>query len=83
MNKNKIITTDDLIAQLPKERQEKIEAIVKKNVAKWGGARANSGKKTIVKGKVLQLTKRVTEKEAKFIDYAREHNIDYDDLMQM
>lgn len=82
MNKNKTITTDDLIAQLPKERQEKIEKIANKNLSKWGGERADSGRKTIAEGKVLQFTKRVTEKEAQFIDYARKHNINYDDLMQ-
>lgn len=81
MTKPKIVTTDDLINALPKERQDKINAEVEKNVAKWGGVRANSGRKRVA-GQVLDFTKRLTEKEARFIDYAREHNIDFDDLMQ-
>ena len=78
----KIITNDDIIAQLPQERQNKINAEVEKNVAKWGGARENSGRKSVVKGKVLKFTKRLTDEEARFIDYAREHHINYEDLMQ-
>ena len=35
-----------------------------------------------VTGQVLDFTKRLTEKEARFIDYAREHNINFDDLME-
>ena len=81
MTKPKIITNDDLINALPKERQDKINAEVEKTVAKWGGVRANSGRKSVT-GQVLDFTKRLTEKEARFIDYAREHNIDVDDLMQ-
>ena len=79
--KNKTITTKDLINKLPKERQEKINSEVQKNIAKWGGARENSGRKLIT-GKVLKFTKRLTEEEALFIDYAREHHINYNDLMQ-
>lgn len=81
MTKPKIITNDDLINALPKDRQDKINAEVEKTVAKWGGTRANSGRKRVT-GQVLDFTKRLTEKEARFIDYAREHNIDFDDLMQ-
>ena len=81
MTKPKIITNDDLINALPKERQDKINAEVEKTVAKWGGVRANSGRKRVT-GQVLDFTKRLTEKEARFIDYTREHNIDVDDLMQ-
>ena len=76
-----VITNDDLINALPKERQDKINAEVEKTVAKWGGVRANSGRKRVT-GQVLDFTKRLTEKEARFIDYTREHNIDVDDLMQ-
>ena len=49
---------------------------------KWGGARINAGRKAKPKTQVLQFTKRLTQKEAMFIDYARAHNINYDDLMQ-
>jgi len=82
MTKRKIITKEDLIKALPQDRQEKINAEVEKNIAKWGGARKNSGRKTVVKGKVLHFTKRLTEKEVEFINYARSHNLDYDSLMQ-
>lgn len=75
-------TNDDIIKSLSKDRQERINNLVKEDIAKWGGARVNSGRKTVIEGKVLNFTKRVTEKEAQFIDYARKHNINYDDLMQ-
>lgn len=79
---NKPITNEDLIKSLSPERQAKINAEVEKNIAKWGGSRKNSGRKNIVSGKILKFTKRVTEQEAKFIDYARTHHINYEDLMQ-
>ena len=75
-------TNDDIINSFSKERQENINNLVKKDIAKWGGVRPNSGRKTVVKGNVLNFTKRLTEKEAEFIDYARTHHIDYDKLMQ-
>ena len=81
MTEYKIITNDDLINALPKERQVRINADVEKNIAKWGGVRKNSGRKRVT-GQILDFTKRLTEKEARFIDYAREHNIDVEDLMQ-
>lgn len=66
-----------------KNKLKKLEQILKKKAAKiWGGARANSGRKTKPKGELLSFTKRLTEKEIRFIDYARAHNINYDDLMQ-
>lgn len=77
-----IITTDDLINALPQDRKDRINADVEKIVKKWGGVRANSGRKSVVKGKVLKFTKRLTEDEAKFIDYARLHNLNYIELMQ-
>ena len=75
------ITNEDLIKSLSKERQAEINAEVEKNIAKWGGARENSGRKCIT-GKVLKFTKRLTEQEAKFIDYARKHHLNYEELMQ-
>lgn len=75
-------TNEDKIKSLPKERQDRINKMVEEEIAKWGGVRPNSGRKTVIKGQVLKFTKRVTEQEANFIDYAREHNIDFDDLMQ-
>ena len=82
MIKPKIVTTDDLFNALPKERQERINAEVERTVAKWGGARSNSGRKTKDPSKVLKFTKRLTEKENDFTNYARAHNLNYDDLMQ-
>ena len=82
MKKNKIITNEDIINNLSQDRKDKINKIVENNISKWGGCRENSGRKTIVKGKLLKFTKRVTEDEAKFIDYARLHNIDYNELME-
>lgn len=78
----KRVTTDDLFEALPKESQERVNAEVNENVRKWGGLRENSGRTPIVEGKILKFTKRLTEEEARFIDYAREHHINYDDLMQ-
>ena len=75
-------TNDDIINSLSQKRQERINNIVKEDIARWGGARANSGRKAVVKGQILNFTKRLTEKEARFIDYAREHHIDYDELME-
>ena len=81
MKKTKIITNDDLINALPKERQDRINQEVEKNISKWGGARQNSGRKA-TNGKVLKFTKRLTDEEVAFIDYARSHNINYKDLMK-
>lgn len=78
----KRITTDDLFNALPQESQERVNAEVEENVKQWGGVRENSGRTPVVKGKLLKFTKRVTEDEARFIDYARQHHINYDDLMQ-
>lgn len=78
-------TNDDLIKKLltPEEQAEiksEVEVIVKEYKGR-GGKRENCGRKAIT-GKVLKFTKRLTQEEARFIDYAREHNINYDDLMQ-
>ncbi len=78
---NKIITNDDLIKELPLEAQERIRQNVEDAVNEWGGKRANAGRKTKT-GTVLKLCIKVTEKEKEFINYARSHNLDYDQLMQ-
>ncbi len=75
------ITTDDLINQLPPERRQKVLDNVEKEILKWGGKRANAGRKPKT-GTVLEFRMRVSEKEKEFINYARAHNINYDDLMQ-
>ena len=75
------ITTDDLINQLPAERKQKILDNVEKEIIKWGGKRENAGRKPKT-GNVLEFRIRVSKKEKEFIDYARAHNLNYDDLMQ-
>lgn len=83
MMRNKI-TTEELIKNrlTPEETQDLInEAENEIKEIKWGGKRQNSGRRPL-NGQVLSFTKRLTEKEARFIDYAREHHINYDDLMQ-
>lgn len=78
--KNNIITNEDLIKSLSEERQEKINNEVEKNVSKWGGARIGAGRKP--SNNVLKFTRRLSEKENKYIDYLRKNHIDIDDLMQ-
>lgn len=76
------ITTEDLINKyLTPEDAQQLQEEVKTEVAKWGGKRANAGRKTKT-GTVLKLCMKVSEKEKEFINYARNHHINYDDLMQ-
>jgi len=83
---NKKITTEDILndrTMFTEKQAEKIRANIEKKAKKiWGGSRTNSGRKTKPKGEVLSFTKRLSEKECRFIDYARTHNINVDDLMQ-
>lgn len=46
-----------------------------------GGKRSGAGRKPIT-GKVLKFQMRVSEKEKEFINYARSHNLDFEQLMQ-
>lgn len=46
-----------------------------------GGKRAGAGRKP-TNGIVLAFQIRVSEKEKEFINYARSHNLNYDELMQ-
>ena len=75
------ITTDDLINRLPKELADQVRKNVDSEVAKWGGKRENAGRRTKT-GTVLKICYRVSEKEKEFLNYARSHNINYDELMQ-
>ncbi len=77
-------TNDDLMKELltPEECAEIKADVAAEIVRVRGGLRENSGRKAIVTGKILKFTKRLTEEEARFIDYAREHHINYDDLME-
>ncbi len=80
--RNKVSTEDLIKKRFSEEKAQEIISQADKeiNEIKWGGRRAGAGRKP--KGEVLQFTRRLTEKENKFIDYARAHNINYDDLMQ-
>ena len=82
--KIKLITNDELIASLPLEDQMEIKKLVEEDIAKyWGGKRENSGRKPKDSAKVLKFQVRVSQKEKEFLKYAREHNLNYDELMQM
>lgn len=85
MNK-KVTTTEDILndrTMFSEKQAEKIRANIEKKAKKiWGGARENAGRKAKPKGQVLEFTKRVTAKEAQFLDYARSHNLNYDELME-
>ena len=69
------LLTEEEIKEVNTEAQKEIKRL-------RGGKREGSGRKTVVQGKVLKFTKRLTDEEALFIDYAREHNLNYQDLMQ-
>ncbi len=58
-----------------------IQQEIEEEKATWGGKRTNAGRKTIT-GTVLKFTLRVTEKEKEFINYAREHDLDFSELME-
>lgn len=47
-----------------------------------GGKREGAGRK-LTNGVVLKFQIRVSEKEKEFLKYARAHNLNYDDLMNM
>ena len=74
-------TNKEIIAKLPKEEQEKIFAMVEKEIAKWGGKREGAGRKPKADN-VLEFRIRVSKKEKEFLDYARKHKLNYDDLME-
>lgn len=80
----KPITTNDIMRKfLSSQEILEIENEVNKTIESHrGGARQNAGRKKLVEGKVLKFTKRLTDIEVKFINYARAHNINYEDLMQ-
>ncbi|MDR1168316.1 MAG: hypothetical protein LBK53_05435 [Heliobacteriaceae bacterium] len=64
------------------EEIEQMDREVAEEVAKIrGGKRAGAGRKPKT-GFVLQFQVRLSEKEKEFIQYAREHNINYDNLMR-
>lgn len=81
MNKKQIITNDYLISKLDISRQEKINEMAQNEILKWGGKREGAGRKPKADN-VLEFRIRVSKKEKEFIDYAREHHINYDELME-
>ena len=76
-------TNDELIKELltPEEQNELKDEIEKEVTKLWGGKREGSGRKPKT-GNVLEFHIRVSKKEKDFINYARAHNINYEDLMQ-
>lgn len=74
-------TNDDLIKTLPSARQEKIIANSNKEISKWGGKRLGAGRKP-ANGVLLEFRINVSQQEKEFINYAREHHINYKELMQ-
>ena len=81
--RNKISTKDLIKKRFSEEKAQEIlsQADEEINEIKWGGKRVGAGRKP--KGELLLFNRRLTEKENRFIDYARAHNINYDDLMQV
>ena len=79
-----IKSNDDLINELLNS-EEKIELHneVDSEVKKIrGGFREGAGRKKKNPDNVLQFQIRVSKKEKQFLNYARNHNIDYDSLME-
>lgn len=74
-------TNDELIKALPQARKQRIIENSDKEIAKWGGKRKGAGRKP-VNGVVLEFRINVSKQEKEFIKYAREHHINYEDLMQ-
>lgn len=74
-------TNDELIKALPNARKQKIIENSDKEIAKWGGKRQGAGRKP-VNGVVLEFRINVSKQEKEFINYAREHHVNYKDLMQ-
>jgi len=61
-----------------KEIKENTESV--KNT--WGGKRKSAGRKPKNPNNVLTFQMKVSDSEREFLYYAREHNINYKDLMQ-
>ena len=81
--RNKFTTKELIEKRMSKEQAEEFYAQTDAEVQEilWGGKRANAGRKPKT-GVVLKFQIRVSEKEKEFINYARNHNLNYDDLMQ-
>lgn len=81
--RNKITTEELIKKRFNNEEATQILEEIETEVAeiKWGGKREGAGRKPST-GVVLKFQMRVSEKEKEFINYARSHNLNYDELMQ-
>lgn len=80
----KLTKAQDIIENLKNTDIETYNEIKEstENICKsWGGKRLNAGRKP-ANGVVLKFQVRLSEKEKEFINYARNHNLNFDDLMQ-
>ncbi len=77
-------TNSDLIKELlTPEEQVELKNEVEQEVKKIrGGARKGAGRKKKDEDNVLKFQIRVSKKEKIFLNYAREHNLNYDELME-
>jgi len=76
----KDLTSDEVIISREEWEELSGEKYYKETYT-HGGKRAGAGRKP-VHGTVLKFQVRVSEKEKEFLNYARTHNINYDELMQ-
>ena len=81
--RNKLSTKDLIEKRFSKEKAQEILLQADKEIEeiKWGGKRKGAGRKP-KNGVVLKFQVRVSEKEKEFLQYARSHNLNYDDFMQ-
>ena len=77
--KSEILSTEQIITE--REYKELSGDDYYEKVYGHGGKRAGAGRKP-ANGVVLKFQIRVSEKEKEFLKYAREHNLNYDLLMQ-
>ena len=77
-------TNDELINELltPEEKNELYTEVEHEVKRIRGGARAGAGRKKKDEDNVLKFQVRVSKKEKTFLNYARSHHLNYDELMQ-
>lgn len=77
-------TNDELINELltPEEKDELYIEVENEVKRVRGGARQGAGRKKKDEDNVLKFQVRVSKKEKSFLEYARLHNLNYDELMQ-
>ena len=73
--------TDEYTVITKEEWEEKSGEKYYKETFGHGGKRKGAGRKPKT-GLVLKFQVRLSEKEKEFINYARSHNLNYDELMQ-